>query len=563
MNLMAIKRITALDQKLEQLKREGEERSAERLAEDLKLPYIDLTRAPVSLEAVRLVSKKDAEEGRVVAIEVRPGKVALAVVNPALPAAKRVIKDLENKKYEVKVFIASYSGVKQAWHFYSFVPEKKEDITGKLGIKKERFEELIHKWHTLEEFQEEVNNTNLRKVTTTTLFEMIIAEALTVRASDIHFEAEEENVRVRFRIDGILNDALPTLLIDKYAGLTSRIKLLSGMKINVRGEPQDGRFTLELTGKDVEFRVSILPSEFGETIVMRVLDPEAINVDLPGLGLRADDLALVEDQMAKPNGLVLNTGPTGSGKTTTLYAFLKHMADSKTKIITIEDPIEYRLDGIEQTQVNPSVDYTFAKGLRAIVRQDPDIILVGEIRDKETAEISMQAALTGHVVFSTLHTNDAVGAVPRLIDLGVKPAIIGPALSMVIAQRLVRTLCEKCKKPVNLSAIDKRKFSKFIAQLPARVDRSNYTEDKFKVFESVGCKDCNGFGFKGRLAVFEFLDAGEKFEEAILKEASEVNLKRIAKDQEMVTMQQDGILKVLSGLTTLGEVERITGKIKW
>lgn len=560
---MTTNRGTPLDQKIDQLRREGEERGAKRLADELGLPYIDLSLAPVSLEAVKLIPKADAEEAKVVAIEARPGKVALVAVDPRDSAAKKIVKDLESKKYEVKIFVASFSGVKQAWHYYGFVPERKEDITGRVAIEKEKFEELTHKWESLEAFRKEVENMNLREVTTTSLLEMIMAEALAVRASDIHFEAEEESVRVRLRIDGILYDALPKLPTKKYESLISRIKLLGGMKINVRGEPQDGRFTLGLTSKDIELRVSVLPSEFGETIVTRVLDPESINVDLKELGLREDDLKLAEEQLSKPNGLLLNTGPTGSGKTTTLYAFLKHLSDPKTKIITIEDPIEYRLPGIEQTQTNPSVDYTFAKGLRAIVRQDPDVILVGEIRDKETAEISMQAALTGHIVFSTLHSNDAVGSVPRLIDLGVKPEIVGPALSMIIAQRLVRRLCEKCRKRITLSKMDKKKYARFVSGLPSRVSKERFVEDKIEVCEAGGCKTCGGLGYKGRVGVFEFLDAGAEFEEAILKEFSEVNLRRIAKHQEMVTMQQDGILKVLSGVTTFEEVERVTGKIKW
>lgn len=561
---MADEKTTALDRKLEGLKRESEERTTKRLADELGFPYVDLGKTPISLEAIKLIPEAEAKEAKVAAIEVRVKKVALAVVEPKSPLVQRVVKSLEASGHAIKVFVASYSGIKQAWHLYGFVPPETSEITGKVGIEKQRFEEFTKRWSTLAAFQEEMRRVVREKETTTHLFEMILAEALATRASDIHFEAEEEKARIRFRIDGLLHDAMSDLSEKSYERLVSRIKLLSGMKINVRGEPQDGRFTLNLVNKDIEMRVSIIPSQFGETIVMRILDPDAINVSLAELGLREDDLKIVARQLEKPNGLVLNTGPTGSGKTTTLYAFLKHLSNPETKIITIEDPIEYKISGIEQTQVNPGVDYTFAKGLRAIVRQDPDVVLVGEIRDLETAEIAMQAALTGHVVFSTLHTNDAVGAVPRLFDLGVKPAIIGPALSLVIAQRLVRRLCEKCKQAAQVSTGDLTKYKKFLEKLAPRVDRRIFDSPAgFKIYKSVGCDVCHGFGYRGRVGVFEFLEAGSEFESAILKEISEVTLKKVAIKQRMVTMQEDGILKVFSGVTTFEEVAKVTGPIEW
>ena len=548
-------------QKLEQLKREGEERAAKRLAKEAGFPYVDLSKTPVLIEAVRLIPEEAAKEAKMVAIELRVRKLAVAAADPRTPEAKAVVKDLEDKKYEVKIFVGSFSGIKQAWHFYQFLKNEKDKITGEVDIEEKKLEELTKKWPTLNDFKKEVEGGTFEQIKTTDLLQMIMAEAMAAKASDVHFEAEEEGTRVRFRIDGILHDAISNLPLKNYQALVSRVKLLAAMKINVRGVPQDGRFTISLTKKDIEIRVSILPSEFGETIVMRILDPVAINVGLPELGLRDDDLKLVYRQLESPNGLILNTGPTGSGKTTTLYSFLKYLLNPEKKIITIEDPIEYRIKGMEQTQVDPSSDYTFAKGLRAIVRQDPDVILVGEIRDLETAEIAMQAALTGHVVFSTLHTNDAVGAVPRLVDLGVKTATIGPALSLVIAQRLVRKLCGDCKKPKELSAEEKEKAAKFLAKLPKRVDQAAFKD--FKVYEPAGCDKCNHFGYKGRIGIFEFLEAGATFEETILKEASEIALSKLAKEQGMVTMQEDGILKVLVGLTTFDEVKEVTGPIEW
>ncbi|MGC8776269.1 MAG: GspE/PulE family protein, partial [Minisyncoccia bacterium] len=299
-----------------------------------------------------------------------------------------------------------------------FIPEQQAKITGKVEITKSNLEKLIAQFSNLIALQEEFKKINFSSTSVTDLLQLILAGAISNKSSDIHFEAKENGARLRFRIDGVLNDVYDQIPLKNYNALVSRIKLLSGLKINVHEETQDGRFTINLGGKEIEMRVSIIPSEFGETIVMRILDPEAILVDFDKLGIRPDDLKILERNIKKPNGLILNTGPTGSGKTTTLYTILRKINDPEIKIITIEDPIEYKIEGIEQTQVNPDVNYTFASGLRAVVRQDPDIILVGEIRDKETADIALQAALTGHLVLSTLHTNDAIGAIPRLIDLG-------------------------------------------------------------------------------------------------------------------------------------------------
>ncbi len=296
-------------------------------------------------------------------------------------------------------------------------------------------------------------------------------------------------------------------------------------------------------------------------MVLRLLDPDAIHVSLNQLGLREDDLLMVGRELKMPNGLILNTGPTGSGKTTTLYAFLQSIANPEVKIITIEDPIEYRVEGIEQTQVDPEAGYNFVDGLRSIMRQDPDIILVGEIRDRDTADIALQASLTGHLVFSTLHANDAVGAVPRLVDLGVKPTTIGSAVSLVIAQRLVRRLCSECKKAINSDRELKSKIENFLNKLPGKIDKAPYA--KFTVYEPVGCVKCNNFGYKGRVGIFEFMESQTGFEEAILKDASRVTLKELARKQGMVPMQEDGIVKVLEGATTFNEVESATGPIEW
>ncbi len=550
-----------LQRKLAEITRAAEERDAVRRAQKLGVPYVDLKKTPVSIEAVRLIPEEDAKKAKLIGVQKADKEVALAVWNPSLPEAQSVINGLQAKKFSVKVFVASLSGITEGWHLYSFITPAAQEITGKVEIQKQRLEELSKKLTTIQAAGAELAGLDMGKTTTTGLIETVLAGALATKSSDIHFEAEEGSVRIRYRVDGVLHDVMTTLAPKNYSALVSRIKLLSGMKINIHGEAQDGRFTIGLLNKEVEVRVSIIPSEFGETIVMRLLDPGSISVDLPELGLRPDDLALVSADLQKPNGLILNTGPTGSGKTTTLYAFLRKLASPEVKIITVEDPIEYHVKGIEQTQVNPEVGYTFAKGLRAIVRQDPDVILVGEIRDFETADIALEAALTGHMVLSTLHTNDAVGAVPRLVDLGVKPQSIGPALSLVIAQRLVRKLCGHCRKKVEVTPDLQAKIENFLKSLPARVDRSPYGAPV--IYEAVGCDECSGIGYRGRIGVFEFLEGGPEMEELILQQVSEVSLKTLAKKQGMVKMQEDGILKVVTGITTFSEVESVTGPLEW
>jgi len=550
-----------LKSQLARIRRAGEERAAKHLAEKLGYPYADLSKMPVSLDAVRIIPEADARSGKIAAIEVRDQKVAVVVADPTLPATKKVLDDLAAKKYEVKAVVVSLSSLESAFSFYKFVRPPEEAVTGKVTISKNRLEELTVKLTTLDAIHAAIASLNFMKASPVELIQIMFAGALAVRASDIHTEAEEKKAKVRFRVDGILHDIYDDLPLAFYETFVSRVKLLAEMKINIRNEAQDGRFTINLASKDIEIRASVIPSEFGETIVMRVLDPSATLVGLPSLGLRADNLVIVKKALNRPNGLILNTGPTGSGKTTTLYAFLRSVNSSEMKIITLEDPIEYRIEGIEQTQVDEEAGYTFANGLRAIVRQDPDVILVGEIRDLETADIALQSALTGHLVLSTLHTNDAVGAIPRLINLGVKVVSIGPALALVIAQRLVRVLCPECKKAVPLDDATAKKIKTLLDHLPDQVDKKPYEHPT--LFAPVGCPKCNGIGYKGRIGIFEFLEGGPDIETTILREASEVALREVAKRQGMVSMQEDGILKAIEGITTLDEVTSVTGELTW
>ncbi len=568
-----------LKDKLMKIRREAEERGAKRRAENNKIPYLNLAAAPINIEALALISEERAKELKAAAIEIKEDKLALAVFDVQLPAIKDLIKELETKKYKLSLFTVSLSSLDYAWSFYKFISEKQKQITGKIEIAPDNFSGLKDGIVSLNKFKETFHSMPMKAANVASVLEFIFSGALNNRASDIHFEPSETIVKLRLRIDGNLHDAFSEFKKDFYLYLVSRIKLLSNLKINVRDEAQDGRFTIKFPGKDVEVRVAVAPSEYGEVIVMRLLDPDAINLSLSDLGIREDDLEIIKTELRRPNGMILNTGPTGSGKTTTLYAFLNYKKNSEIKTITIEDPIEYHLEGIEQTQVDEEAGYTFANGLRSLMRQDPDVILVGEIRDKETGEIGIQAALTGHLVLSTIHANSAAGAIPRLLDLGVKSSSIGSALNLIIAQRLVRRLCQDCKTPQDPGGEFRNKIEKFLTSLPKRVNKNNYKE--IKIFKPNGCDKCNGTGYKGRIAVYELLlndpeyeklladpehivlSSHKELEELIIQQAGESAIKKFAFEQGMTTMKQDGILKIISGITTVEEVEGVTGPIEF
>lgn len=551
---------TDIEEILQKQRREAEEKDAKRRAEKLGLRYIDLisVKTPTSIKAMELVPEEKAKKANLVPVQLVGKKLVLAVLNPKNKEAQIIIKELE-ENYEVILVIASLSGLKHAWSYYQYIKPEKEKITGKITIDTERIKTIQEKVKTLSDFTKETEN--FKGAHTSMILEIILASAMTLSASDVHLEPKKEKNSIRIRIDGILHTVSEKIPPNTYRSVITRIKLLSGLKLNIKDEPQDGRFTISLADRDIEIRTSVIPSEYGETVVMRILDPNSLKISLEELGWREDDLEIVNQEMSKPNGLILNTGPTGSGKTTTLYAFLRRLAKPEIKVITVEDPIEYHLPGVSQTQVDPDAGYTFASGLRSILRQDPDVILVGEIRDKETAEIALNASLTGHMVFSTLHTNDAVGAIPRLLDLGAKPNILGPALSLVIAQRLVRLLCNHCKKEKSVDDSLKKALLEFINNLPDRVNKKKYKN--FTIYEKGFCKACGGLGYKGRTSIFELFVVNEEIEKAIYRNPTEIELKTLAREQGMVTMQEDGILKVMEGKTSFEEVVRLTGPISW
>ena len=390
----------------------------------------------------------------------------------------------------------------------------------------------------------------------TKIVAVILRHAVEGKASDIHIEPTREKLRIRFRLLGILHSSI-FLPLRTHSSVVARIKILSNLKIDETRIPQDGRFSTKINGGSIDFRVSTFPTTLGEKVAIRVLDPTIGLKTFGELGLEKRNLGVVKWAIKSPYGLILTSGPTGCGKTTTLYAILQQFNKEGVNIVTLEDPVEYFIEGINQSQVRPGIGYDFAVGLRHIVRQDPDIIMVGEIRDSETASLATHAALTGHIVLSTIHTSNAIGVIPRLLDLGIQPYLIPPTLSIVIAQRLVRRLCDNCKKKIKPKKEIKDLILKEIDNFPPQTKKNFKIPEPLSIFKATGCRKCNNEGFAGRIGLFEVLSMTDQLSDIILKEPSEREIIKESKRQGMITMKQDGILKVLNGVTTIEEVLRV------
>ncbi|MBI4132513.1 MAG: Flp pilus assembly complex ATPase component TadA [Candidatus Sungbacteria bacterium] len=543
------------ERKLAQLLRKEEEDTVKLLAEKYRIPYVDLATVPVNIDALALVRENDARAGELAVIQKVGKKLEIAVRNPETPKTREVLDGLARERYTWDLFLVSKASLEKAWALYPRIARRGRIISGEVEVSSSRLHELRSRAKTLPDIARLLAGTQTKP--TTDILEMILAGALETDASDVHLEPQAESVRLRYRLDGVLND-VATLPTASYKFILSRIKLISEMKLNVQTRGQDGRFTIKAEGTDIEVRTSTLPGPYGENIVLRILNPTAIAIGFGALGMQPWIQEAVAQELAKPNGMILTTGPTGSGKTTTLYAFLRVVHKPGIKIITLEDPIEYHLPGVEQTQVEPEKGYDFAGGLRSIMRQDPDMILVGEIRDLETAQTAMHAALTGHLVFTTLHTNNAAGTIPRLLDLGVDPAIMAPAINVAMAQRLVRRLCSQCQKITKPSKKEAEAVQKELAALPPSVPKPKL-KTPLMLPRASGCAECNGTGYKGRTGVFEIILVDDVIEKMVFQRPSEVDLKKAMREQGQITMRQDGILKVLAGITDLAEVERVVG----
>ncbi len=539
-------------EKMQEMEHKELERQAQVFALTQGLPYIYLVSIPILPGPLGVIPVEDAQRLKMVCFDESAKEKRVAVLDSRSPEVRDYIAALAEKHHTtISVNIMSATSLEAVLKLYARLPKITEEVAG-VAISEADLAKYSEGFNDIRKVQEALKNITLTETLTA-----LIAIAMQSRASDIHVEAEEENVVVRLRIDGVLHEVA---LLDHAAWpkIISRVKLLSGLKINIADRPQDGRFTIFVKGDKVDVRVSTLPTSYGESVVMRLLRSTSAGLSFSDLGLSDYNAALLKKEIEKPNGMIVNTGPTGSGKTTTLYAILNTLNSKEVKIITLEDPVEYKLKGINQSQIDMAKGYTFAAGLRSILRQDPDIVMVGEIRDLETADIAINAALTGHLVISTIHTNSAAGAVPRFLAMGVKSFLLAPAVSTIIGQRLVRRLCPTCKKEIPLTEEQKARAIEAVSKISPV---SGITVDMAGAhfFGPVGCEACYGLGYKGRMAIYEIMSMNSDLEKAILADqVSEYAIADIAMQHGMITMLQDGLLRAIEGVTSVEEVFSVT-----
>jgi type IV pilus assembly protein PilB len=515
------------------------------LAQQLNIPHLTPNEvAFIDPEIIRLVPERMARQCMAIPLSLKDNTLTVAMVNPFDIIAIDDLRAITN--YKINTAIISKSGVETLLNrFYgtggkdSSLEDVLKDVSEThLELKSELDEE---REVNLERLREQVEEAPIVK-----LVDYIISNAINERASDIHIEPQEQRLSIRYRIDGVLYDIIsPAKALQMAIG--SRIKIMSNMDIAERRLPQDGRFTIKQGFREVDLRVSTLPTVFGEKLVMRLLEKGTLSLDMDSLGFGDDQLDLFRKHIQNPHGMVLLTGPTGSGKTTTLYSALTEIKSSRTNIVTVEDPVEYQMKGIYQVQANPKIGLTFANGLRYILRQDPDIIMVGEIRDMETAEMAIRSALTGHLVFSTLHTNDAVGTILRLINMGVEPYLVCSSLSLAVAQRLVRKVCPHCKESYEPSK-----------ELLRNLGMDGKAQEKLRFSQGKGCHRCKDTGYYGRTAICEMLEIKTLVRNAILNGADIERIRQVSLEQGMTTLRERGLQKVSDGITTPEEVLRVT-----
>ena len=504
---------------------------------------VSLEGRTISPAAVSAVPSQIATTNKVLPLEFDPATKKLKVAMSS-PENFRALDDLRSLMgYDVQAVLADPDQIdKLIAKLYNTAAESLGEILGELSSD-ETLKQLKNRGESidLDSIKEAADSNPVRK-----LINLVLLQAIKDKASDIHFEPFEDEFKMRYRIDGVLYEMMPPPA-HIAAALSSRIKVMANLDIAERRVPQDGRIELNVNNQPIDLRVSVLPTMFGESVVMRVLDRGNVNLDLDRLGMRDDDLNVIRQLIHKPNGIVIVTGPTGSGKTTTLYSALRELNDISSKLITAEDPVEYDIDGIIQCQIKPDIELTFARILRSMLRQDPDTVLIGEIRDKETAEISVQASLTGHLVFSTLHTNDAPSAIARMLDLGLEPFLVTATLEGIIAQRLVRRLCPNCKT----------EYTPSLEQLMELELRPEDVEGR-SFWYGKGCETCNNTGYKGRQGIYEIMVLDDEMRDLIIKHASTQVLRVEAKKRGMRTLRQSGLMAIYDGITSIEEVVRET-----
>lgn len=546
------------NQRIRTLRLDEEEKSVQMISEKYGIPYIDLTRVPINTDGLRLIPEEEARKNLLAVFDIIGKRLSISIHSPNNPDTIESIKQLQKKGYETSLFMSSLHSIEKAWDRYKDLSFAFETEAGSLDISSDEIESLIEKTKKLGDISKLLKEALEIKKShrISRLIAIIMAGGLSTKASDIHIEPEMESIRIRYRLDGVLIEAA-RFDLETFKLLLSRLKLLSGLKLNIKESAQDGRFTVKIYMNDIEIRTSTVPGAYGESIVMRILNPKSISVPIEELGFPERLLKLLMTEIARPNGMILTTGPTGSGKTTTLYSFLKKTESPEMKIITIEDPIEYHLGGIVQTQVDEKKGYTFESGLRAALRQDPDIIMVGEIRDGDTANTAIQASLTGHLVFSTLHTNNAAGTFTRLVDLGVDPKVLTSAIRVAMAQRLIRVLCADCKKKIPIPTDRQPLVEELFNSIKGFEEEKEFTSQPTEVYTAVGCEKCNNTGYRGRIGVYEAILSDKQIEEVVRENPSEREIRIAAAHQKILTMKQDGLIKVFKGVTSFEELERV------
>lgn len=521
-------------------------------SEKFNIPLKEVSADKVPLKTLEIVPEETAKYYQMIPLEKEGRSLEIGMVYPEELKTQEALKFLARQKnFTYKVFLITPTTFKNLLSQYRTLKREVGRALEELEVELKE-ETTRTKPRTAEEYERIAEEAPITKIVA-----VILRHAVEGSASDIHIEPTREKLRIRFRLLGDLHSSI-FLPMDIHPAVVARIKILSNLKIDETRIPQDGRFSTKVEGKIIDYRVSTFPTTLGEKVAIRVLDPQMGLKSFEDLGLTGRNLKTVREKILRPYGLILSTGPTGSGKTTTLYAILQILNKEEVNIITLEDPAEYFIPGINQSQVRPEIGYTFASGLRHILRQDPDIIMVGEIRDEETANLVIHAALTGHIVLSTLHTTNSLGVVPRLIDMGIKPYLIPPTLQLAIAQRLIRKLCQNCKKKVKASPELRKVLLDKIEKLPPAIKKTIKIPTPLNVFAPVGCAKCGKTGYSGRIALFEILSMTPALAELIAKDPSESTLWKEAKEQGMIAMDQDGALKVLEGLTTVEEVLRVT-----
>ncbi len=532
------------------INRDFEERATQEKAQKMGMSYIDIEKVRINPDYLKVLPVEDARKGMIIPFFKVGKKVRLAIVHPTSPETQEIIRKLKLDGYAVNVNLASQIGMEASLLAYDsqqvVTPITTENIIEDSEI--ESYQKEIESMGQLKE-----------KITTVTAEEalnFINVGATKTHASDIHYQPEEKRVIVRFRIDGVLQLVLE-LDLNTYGYISNQLKYKSGMRLNVTNIPQDGRYFFKVNQRKIDVRVSSIPTEYGESFVCRLLDSDKKNLEFTQMGFEGRNLAILNASLEIPNGMILVTGPTGSGKTTTLYALLNKFNSPENKIITLEDPIEYHLTNITQSQINEKRGYNFGAGLRAILRQDPDIVMIGEIRDFETAETASQASLTGHIMLSTLHTNSAIETVPRLLNMGLKPFMIAPSLNTVIAQRLVRKVCSFCVQQNPLKDTERKILEVAIEEIQ-KVSPDLKLSLPVTLPHAPGCEKCSNTGYLGQMSLSEMFVNDDNLKEKILAGVSTGELFHYLRTTGMLTMGEDGVVKVLRGLTTLDEVERVT-----